>query len=433
LRTINFLIIFIALLRQLFAQNWVVIDFSDFSSWTYGPESFAVANPGDLWIGNTWESDFLLHYQDANILSHDAADYPGFPTNSIRDIAVDNTGNVWFNSYTYNNAEIMGGIVRYDGSNFSFFDTSNTTLPSNLVDNISVDNSNNVWFVRSETLTKFDGSVWQTTDYSNQLNSAFKFREVEFDSDNNKWIPSLGGILKITTDNTIIEYNEGNTDLISNFSLDLEIDNENFIWVAQGSDGVIRASYDFLNIISWDTTDLQVSDITNIEIDQSGTIWVGGRNGVASYDGSNWKKYDNSDLPLVLDDVGGTFLMDIQVDENNNKYFLTHNGGILIYNENIVNDVSDVEEISKDFLLSQNFPNPFNPSTTISYSIPKQSNVSLKVYDMLGREIAELVDAEKSAGSYKVNFDAGNLSSGIYFYTLKANEFSSTRKMLLIK
>ena len=85
------------------------------------------------------------------------------------------------------------------------------------------------------------------------------------------------------------------------------------------------------------------------------------------------------------------------------------------------------------FSLSQNYPNPFNPTTTISYQLPEKSIVTLKVYDILGREIAELVNESKEAGNYKVTFDASNLSSGIYYYQIKAGNFVQSRKMLLIK
>jgi CubicO group peptidase (beta-lactamase class C family) len=86
------------------------------------------------------------------------------------------------------------------------------------------------------------------------------------------------------------------------------------------------------------------------------------------------------------------------------------------------------------FKLEQNYPNPFNPSTNISYSIPKSSYVTLKVFDILGREIATLVNEEKSAGTYNVQFAINNfLSSGIYFYQLKAGDFIQTRKMILMK
>ncbi|MBU0559978.1 MAG: T9SS type A sorting domain-containing protein [Bacteroidetes bacterium] len=75
----------------------------------------------------------------------------------------------------------------------------------------------------------------------------------------------------------------------------------------------------------------------------------------------------------------------------------------------------------------------FNPKTTINYQLPASGYVVLKVYDMLGKEVAELVNEEKESGIYTVDFNAGNLSSGTYIYSLKVNEFSQSRKMLLLK
>ena len=85
------------------------------------------------------------------------------------------------------------------------------------------------------------------------------------------------------------------------------------------------------------------------------------------------------------------------------------------------------------FSLFQNYPNPFNPRTCIQYAIGNRQFVTLKVYDALGNEIATLVNEEKPAGEYEVEFDANNLSSGIYFYQLKAGSFTQTKKMILMK
>ena len=86
-----------------------------------------------------------------------------------------------------------------------------------------------------------------------------------------------------------------------------------------------------------------------------------------------------------------------------------------------------------DFSLHQNYPNPFNPSTTIKYSIPKLSLVTIKFYDVLGSEVATLVNEEKSVGIYEMNWNASNLPSGVYFYQLKAGSFIETKKMILLK
>ena len=89
--------------------------------------------------------------------------------------------------------------------------------------------------------------------------------------------------------------------------------------------------------------------------------------------------------------------------------------------------------ITSEFNLSQNYPNPFNPSTIIAYSIPQRSNVSLKIYDVLGKEIATLIDEQKEAGLYDIKFDASKLSSGVYIYSIQAGDFLESRKMILMK
>ena len=101
--------------------------------------------------------------------------------------------------------------------------------------------------------------------------------------------------------------------------------------------------------------------------------------------------------------------------------------------DEIVVSVEDDILTASNFSLEQNYPNPFNPSTTIKYSIPSSGFVSLKVYDVLGNEVATLINEEKSAGSYEVEFSAAGLSSGIYFYKLQSGNLVETKKMILLR
>ena len=87
----------------------------------------------------------------------------------------------------------------------------------------------------------------------------------------------------------------------------------------------------------------------------------------------------------------------------------------------------------KEFKLNQNYPNPFNPSTTIKFSVPKDGNVSLKVYGINGGLVKTLVNQRVIAGNYSADFDATGISSGIYFYKIDADGFVQTKKMILIK
>jgi hypothetical protein len=90
-------------------------------------------------------------------------------------------------------------------------------------------------------------------------------------------------------------------------------------------------------------------------------------------------------------------------------------------------------EIPLAFNLNQNYPNPFNPSTKIDFQISMKEHVTLKIYDMLGREIATLVDEQKPAGRYSVRYNAGMLTGGVYFYRIIAGNFVETKKLILLK
>lgn len=99
----------------------------------------------------------------------------------------------------------------------------------------------------------------------------------------------------------------------------------------------------------------------------------------------------------------------------------------------ILTDVNDESAGVNDFSLEQNFPNPFNPSTRINYQIAKDNFVTLKVYDIIGNEVAALVNNQQPAGKYSVDFNSANLPSGVYLYRLQAGNYIQTRKMTLIK
>jgi len=103
------------------------------------------------------------------------------------------------------------------------------------------------------------------------------------------------------------------------------------------------------------------------------------------------------------------------------------------YNVAIITSIEQISGLPQNFELTQNYPNPFNPSTKIEYSIPEASFVQLKVYDILGNEVATLINEEQSAGSYRADFSGANLSSGLYIAKLQAGYYSKTIKMTLLK
>jgi len=104
----------------------------------------------------------------------------------------------------------------------------------------------------------------------------------------------------------------------------------------------------------------------------------------------------------------------------------------------LMNGLNDVKQVNNgsipfEYSLSQNYPNPFNPTTNIEFSLPKSGNVSLKVYNVLGQEVAKIFEGFKNAGSYKVDFNASKLASGVYLYKMESGSFSVSKKLILMK
>jgi len=107
--------------------------------------------------------------------------------------------------------------------------------------------------------------------------------------------------------------------------------------------------------------------------------------------------------------------------------------GVWYQKYDVVADLKSRDIIPDKFTLSQNYPNPFNPSTKIRYSLPQKGFVTIKVFDMLGRDVTNLINEEQNAGQHEVNFKANNLPSGIYFYRITAGGSAITKKMILLK
>ena len=112
----------------------------------------------------------------------------------------------------------------------------------------------------------------------------------------------------------------------------------------------------------------------------------------------------------------------------------THGRSLFEFDLSVITGVKhEIDPVVNDFVLYQNYPNPFNPSTTINFTIREKEYVTLKVYDIMGNEVALLLSEEMEAGSHSIKYDASGLASGIYLYKLKAGNKIETRKMLLLK
>ena len=137
---------------------------------------------------------------------------------------------------------------------------------------------------------------------------------------------------------------------------------------------------------------------------------------------------DSKAYALGIDALGNVYVTGVSNGPTGNEDITT-----IKYTEVMTGVNGNTNSTPEGFELKQNYPNPFNPSTKISFSLPNAGMTTLKIYDMAGKEVAQLVNGNMNAGTHEFNFDASGLSSGVYFYTLQSGEFMETKKMNLIK
>ncbi len=184
------------------------------------------------------------------------------------------------------------------------------------------------------------------------------------------------------------------------------------------------------NGVTWSSMPIVGSNISKFAENSLGHLFCGTYNygdGVSrSTDfGETWEQI-NTGLPIMD-------IRSVAVDADDYLYAGTNGMSIFKTTTSTVTDVDEINFEPVSFELNQNYPNPFNPSTKISWQSPIGNQVTLKVYDVLGNEVATLVDEYKPAGMYDVQFTMKNLSSGIYFYQLRAGNYTQTKKMVLLR
>jgi hypothetical protein len=287
------------------------------------------------------------------------------------------------------------------------------------------------WVVTLEDhliLKTTDGGGTWTQQNSGLVGNLHHFG-VCFTDENNGYV--IGFVLGSQFQNYILKTTNGGESWTPNFDFQnndfttIYFANQNTGWIG-GYEGFLAKTTDAGN--TWQVQNSRTSEyITDFFYTDENKGWYTGFNGTLfqTNDGGNsWLQHE----VLIQDDLRGIYFVD-----ETNGWAVGSNGIILHYHETVTNNDNEDIQAPVNFELSQNYPNPFNPTTTIQYSIPERGNVSIKVFNTLGEEVTNLVNEYQQSGIYKVNFNAGNLSSGIYFYRLNVNDYSSVKKMILLK
>ncbi len=191
------------------------------------------------------------------------------------------------------------------------------------------------------------------------------------------------------------------------------------------SSGLRAFSYDDTSFTNTAYID---EDSRRVVVATNGTIFLA--NG---WDGLRAYSYDGVSLTNTAHINNDGFAVAVDVSPDGIVFLATRDSGLFAYTYSGNTAIADKpSKIPVKYKLSQNYPNPFNPTTTIEFSIPKTEFVTLKIYNVLGKEVATLVSDKFSPGNYKYNWDAGSLASGVYYYRIESDSFEQTRKMILL-
>lgn len=200
-------------------------------------------------------------------------------------------------------------------------------------------------------------------------------------------------------------------------------------------DSIVVSSWNGLSWINLFKREL-VNDANHNQIEQIDKEWIAGSwsNSIRrfyTFNEFNYIEYAYCEIWYNNKWMSGDGDIVFQTPDGFIIGFITNN--VSAYYSNVVSVEENKNVGISDYSLSQNYPNPFNPSTMIEYKIPESYFVEIKIYDVLGKEIATLVNEYKSKGIYKIQFNTNNLPNGVYIYRIKAGEFSETKKMILMR
>ncbi len=371
-------------------STYFIVEFSDDSIWTIhssinssnGYRQLLFDNNQTLWIG---DPEGLYFYDGINLTY-----IPVNPLGQyVSDIKIDSTGDIWF---ALGEAG-WGYLTKYDGVSF-------TTFPDVPAISIEIDSASNIWvgtldllFSTGAELNKFDGTNWTTYNSSNSpLPATYEITDLEFDKFGNLWIGTFDSGLVVFNENGIVtpvELLDFTADVINNSKVKLD----------------------------WSTA--TETNNKGFEIERN-------------TDNSNWRLIDFKEGNGTTTETHNYTFTDDLLGVNLSKLYYRLKQ--IDFDGNFeYSDIVEVEIAPSNYFLSQNYPNPFNPSTKISWQSPLGGWQTLKIYDVLGNEVATLVDEYNPAGKYEVEFDGSDLTSGIYFCQLKTGSFVETKKMILLR
>ncbi len=351
------------------------------------------------WIAT--EYDGLYKYANGTFVKYED-DGAGHKLEYLREIALqkggpDNGGAIWIGTWAH-------GLFKFDGNGWQYFDQASGAIPDNSVLALAVEENSDpdnyefvLWAGTNQGLRKFDGKTWQTVSIGEE--SDLWINDIVL-KDNGPTFAN--GTLVVGTESGKLCLYDGNT-------------------------------WDIFNMSdAWNPN----NSVTKIAVDADGIIWFGqDEEGLGMYDGKQLLSFYKENSGIAGNDVISLAVR--QTNDSTEVWCSVYGNiaylGISILTQERITGLQPNRLLPHEPMLAQNYPNPFNPNTHIKFYLPQASQVTLAVYDALGRRIRTLIRQRLHAGEHVAEFDASDLPSGIYFYTLTTKQRKITRKMVFIR
>ena len=355
---------------------------------------------------------------------------------TIYKIIVDRLDNKWMTT--------TNELIKYDNNNFFNYQLPIISASEwKTVKGIAIDNNNHKWLLildnvvpypisfpygHIDQLYEFNDTTWiKHWEYIYSFGEdQSKYNSVCTDGNGNVWFSAKAGLTKYDG-KTFTVFNSQNSGMPDSLINCITNDNKN-LWIGTNN-GIAKYDNNNWTIFNKYNSGLPSDTVKAIKIDGFGNKWILTDGTLVKYDNYSWKVYNDSNSGIYR----GQSLYCLELDKEMNKWIGAYQDLIVYTGDKTPIDTNAVDTKISGHYLSQNYPNPFNRTTTIGYFIPQKSYITINIYDVLGRKLETILNEEKQPGNYKIKFNAESLSSGVYFYQIKADGFIQTKKMILLK
>jgi len=408
-------------------QQW----YHSFENYVYTIKSTAIDDAGFVYVaGTNGEDFFIIKYNPVDGAPIWTKEYngPGNSNDAITKIITDTNGYVYVTGYSYGLGTGTDCVtIKYDAATGTeqwvqrYNGSGNTSDGGN---DLYIDNTGNVFVIANS------GGAGTSQDYLTLKYNSSGVQQWEQRFNGSANGDDFG--MKICGDNLGGVYVSGYTTSLGSFK-----DIATIKYNASGVQQWIK-TYNGLGNKNDEANDLSV--------DNNGNVYITGysfgfrtqadyvtlkynSSGILQWEQRYNETVDSSDYSnaIAVDKSGNVYVTGASFQTTSNYDFVT-----IKYTQPVgINTISN--EVPSKYSLSQNYPNPFNPSTNIRFDMRKGDFVTIKIYDMLGKEIENLLSEYKAAGSYEINFDGSKLQSGVYFYKMQTADFIETKRMMLVK